>query len=731
MAGFFYLSGVGGVSEVGGDSAKNDGGEEEECGRNGSEASDSLVGFQEENHVSCLAFLFRPPLGTLSFVHMKSSGLKLHHGPVIWVLHFHNHRCPSCEFPSPTSTKIVPFFMSWIDFIQDPAEQMCELKTSSNFQVEEQDWKSNKKGNKKQNLMGGNGSSSRRKPSKKKSSKNYSQVSRKKKIRRNESKKHGRRHDSDDHSINSASISTSTSESDYKSRKNKYKKIRRDYSISSDDNSMNSASDSPSNLHNDYRSRKAKSGLQRRRKRARERSTSPDRNKDSHRVRKRKRSKRNHDVKPKKKSLKKSKKQLSVSSSSSDSQSCPTRRSRSSDRTMEMERAKVMLDKEKQRVRGRDAHKVHRKRKVRSPSCSSCSRDSDHSVSQTEEVAAIANSSRRLRSVIAVVEHPHDKEENEWEADPNKEEIVYNHDDFPSPRSIESDDVGCKGESEYHSLGASNKKSRIGEEVTKHSFSGMEGSDKKNNTGDTKSNEVDSNTFEKKTITDVSVSVTDLGGDDLETILRQKALENLRNFRGGLQTHAIANLKIDNESDVNKFSSAGADVIQNKSIKQDSSNVACLTREKDHSSMPTITRDLSHYKEIEKDITGHDNVGKERRTNKQNAIHLSDGAALSIHSENEDCSTAHVVITKPPSIPDPNQGAGATNACSSAIMESTCVEPTSGEHTLKDQQNEAKDSSQFEQKRMSVMRGGEMVEVSYKVYIPKRAPALARRQLRR
>ncbi|CAN6457404.1 unnamed protein product [Victoria cruziana] len=41
------------------------------------------------------------------------------------------------------------------------------------------------------------------------------------------------------------------------------------------------------------------------------------------------------------------------------------------------------------------------------------------------------------------------------------------------------------------------------------------------------------------------------------------------------------------------------------------------------------------------------------------------------------------------------------------------------------------EASQYEQKTMSVMRGGEMVQVSYKVYIPKRAPALARRQLRR
>ncbi|XP_031486247.1 uncharacterized protein LOC116254801 [Nymphaea colorata] len=41
------------------------------------------------------------------------------------------------------------------------------------------------------------------------------------------------------------------------------------------------------------------------------------------------------------------------------------------------------------------------------------------------------------------------------------------------------------------------------------------------------------------------------------------------------------------------------------------------------------------------------------------------------------------------------------------------------------------EASQYEQKTMSVMRGGEMVQVSYKVYIPKKAPALARRQLQR
>ncbi|KAK1280402.1 hypothetical protein QJS04_geneDACA014277 [Acorus gramineus] len=47
------------------------------------------------------------------------------------------------------------------------------------------------------------------------------------------------------------------------------------------------------------------------------------------------------------------------------------------------------------------------------------------------------------------------------------------------------------------------------------------------------------------------------------------------------------------------------------------------------------------------------------------------------------------------------------------------------------QKVETKDGSEFQQKTMSVMRGGEAVQVSYKVYIPKKAPALARRQLQR
>ncbi|PNX78520.1 peptidyl-prolyl cis-trans isomerase g-like protein, partial [Trifolium pratense] len=59
-------------------------------------------------------------------------------------------------------------------------------------------------------------------------------------------------------------------------------------------------------------------------------------------------------------------------------------------------------------------------------------------------------------------------------------------------------------------------------------------------------------------------------------------------------------------------------------------------------------------------------------------------------------------------------------------FKSSSVENISGKA-----QDESNQGSQFEQKTMTVMRGGELVQVSYKVYIPKKTPALARRQLKR
>ncbi|ERN16720.1 hypothetical protein AMTRI_Chr02g215330 [Amborella trichopoda] len=74
---------------------------------------------------------------------------------------------------------------------------------------------------------------------------------------------------------------------------------------------------------------------------------------------------------------------------------------------------------------------------------------------------------------------------------------------------------------------------------------------------------------------------------------------------------------------------------------------------------------------------------------------------------------------------------GTIRADASSSDASCRHDPAMNKTELDNSKGRTIDSSQFEQKTMSVMRGGEMVQVSYKVYIPKRPSALARRQLQR
>ncbi|KAG8386347.1 hypothetical protein BUALT_Bualt03G0139400 [Buddleja alternifolia] len=551
--------------------------------------------------------------------------------------------------------------------------------------------------------MGGSGSSSKRKSSKKKSLKTSSQ---KKKSRRKESKKRHRAYDSvssysDDESLSSESPN---SKSDYKRRQNKHKKVRRDHSVSS----INSDSDSLSTYDNSYKNKKKarRSRIKSNKKRTKKRHDSPDSDAKAQNVRKRK----DHVVKPRKKSSKKKKSKKHVSSSSSsDSESDHTFLSSSSSSSLDRKRKrnKVTLDKEIERPRGRESHKTHKKRKTRSPSCSSRGTGGDHSISVDHSDGALApvNNSRRLRSVITFVDQPRDEGEN-------KEEIVYDYDDYPSPKSMDSNEGGCKRESDNYSHGAFDEKfcveNVVGEEVTELGKSGVE--DDQNN--------VHINKSEKEN--------EGLGGDDLELILRQKALENLRKFRSGIQTtgsRSTTDLKMNNESDVNGLSPGKFDIVQNKSTNQSFSPNA---REMNQSSGPKLERDSSRSVDIEeKPNSVH--IEQEPRIAKQTSDNTPDGAAILGFSEED--KAKHI------SGSDASPEAGATNACSSSTVKMTeptsSVGPISGDQNLEEQQNEAQDGSEFKQKTMSVMRGGEMVQVSYKVYIPKKAPALARRQLRR
>lgn len=541
--------------------------------------------------------------------------------------------------------------------------------------------------------------------------------------RRKEPKKHRRTYDSatsysDDDSLNSEHSSSSTSKSDHRRRINKNKKRRCDSSGSSysDYQSVSLDSDSLSTYDNGYKSRKARRsrvGLKDTKRRVRKRFTSPNGDVDAHSVRKRKRLGRDHVVKPIKKSSKKKFRKHLSSSSSSDSESCSTCQSRSSSGTADANRhrSKVIPDKEIERLRGRESHKGKKKRKVRTLSCSSFGRGSDPSVSVSNSDGAFfpVNNSRRLRSVIAIVDQPHDEGENRWEKDPHKEEIMYDQNDYPSPKSLDSNEGESKMESDNHSHGAFNNRICIenvaGEEVPEQGKSRIDEGDQ-NNAGDHQSEGGHMNNSEKEKEIDMSVSVAALGGDVLESILRQKALENLRKFRARPQTGPTSTIvKINNESNVDRSSAGTVDIFRNKSIKQGSPN----TREMNQRSGLSLKRDFSLITEVKK-LSDSENVEKEPGMAKQSVAHPPGGATLLECSEEDKRASSHAVLAKPVSRSDTSPGAGGTNACSSTVEPSSSVGPICGEHSL-ERGNEAKDGSQFEQKTMSVMSGGEIVQV--------------------
>ncbi|XP_075521753.1 uncharacterized protein LOC142555010 isoform X1 [Primulina tabacum] len=536
--------------------------------------------------------------------------------------------------------------------------------------------------------MGVKASSSRTKAYKKKRNKVSSKFL-KKKSRKKESKVlHGR----DSVSLSSKSIwSSSSSESDYRTRKNKSKKRCRVDSASSysDDHSMTSASESLSTHDNkSYKRRKAlPRGIKERTRKGFESAESDAES------RRRKRSRRHHVVKSSNKPLKMKSRRHFTSSLSSDSESCSACDSRSSNSTGDGKhrRSKMILHKKIKSLRGRESHRAHRKRKARSPSGSSCGTCRDHdvlvdqsdealghniNVEQSDEALVPVNNSRRLKSVIAILNRPTDEEENRWEKDPQKEEIICEHDDYPSPKSMDSNEGENKKESNDQSRGVSHKKTV--ENVESEVILPIKSGNEVYNADDSRSHEVHTNHSENEKGVNVSVNFTTLDGDktkdgvgnDIELILRQKALENLRRFKGGLKAaRKIVNLDTNNEN-VNESLIKRNDNIEDNYTEPNS----FLDQEAKKRSRPTLP-----LPQVKKD---------------------SEHMAI-------DSPKAPVVLA----VNDTNQA--------------------SGEHSSKEQLDEAKNGSEFDKKTMYVMRGGEMVQVSYKVYIPKRSPALARRQLRR
>ncbi|KAL0001289.1 hypothetical protein SO802_015070 [Lithocarpus litseifolius] len=651
-----------------------------------------------------------------------------------------------------------------------------------------------------------------------------------------------------------------------KSRKvkkyNKSKKLRcRDDSLSSEEDDLKiSVSVSCSSSEDDYKSRRARSrtrkdvkGSKKRAQRRSYSSESGEENKkrtrghscrhesseESTRVRKKIGSKRKESSEVGRKTHKKKpRREASVSSKSSGSRSC----------SMCQVGSTSSHEREFERHRGRSERREKEKKKVekvrsgtkriryRSRSCSSCSQSIESYKYPSEEKKTDENSSKRLRSVITVMEE--ENEDRVSNKDEYKEEIVYDNDDYPSCRSNDSNDGGYKRELDHQSNVAAAKKMRVdnekGEEpvisnirISELTESGKDIENQYNGCNPSSSG-VGRNDGVKGKVADVSGHVN---GDNMESILRQRALENLIKFRGGLQTNANtpASKKDKNDDDVKQPSTAEAELVQINLPKEDGAKIVgtnppqkddaklkCATKEVREIRVPALRRDgakivgtkspkkhdaklqgateevreirvpalrrLSNFllRNDEKIPDGKD-VGHKSGSAEQEYPCAPDQVAIAEKPHENFNSAVGTVIAGPKLVtplarqnsfkthttlkqtPTSGESHLANMSVTGKTLGKRAAEPaqtvspssnnsnedikkasgsaapkssSSGNSILAENssnkpQGEATEGSQFEQKTMTVMRGGEMVQVSYKVYIPKKTSALARRQLKR
>ncbi|XP_062011449.1 uncharacterized protein LOC133728046 [Rosa rugosa] len=540
--------------------------------------------------------------------------------------------------------------------------------------------------------------------------------------------------------------SKSKSKSKSKSEKYRSKKVRRrddSLSFSDEDDSRSLSSDSLFSSGRRARSR-TRRDVKGSKKRARKRSYSSEES-PRPRPKKRKATKKvkEYEAKKRSRSREKPKRNARTSSVSSESWSCSTCQGGGvSGDEIESKRHRGRSEKRKREETDRNKVESGTERsRYRSRSRSLRSHYSESDCQSQERVTGESNG-RRLRSVIAVAEEDN---EGRWlDEDGHKEEITYDRDDYPSCRSNDSNDGGSKKELDNHLHVASEVRMRVESEKEEEALvSDAEGINSSRD-GTMMTDHVNENK--------ISGEISSLKDDDLETILRQKALENLKRFRGKPQRIAVTG----NQEDKKQPSGAKAELVQTDSPKEDMSEINGQTRLAEETNGPPVKDSICGNEPVsakqdvacpthQEPVAGISKmVSTTAVVDKPNlAAPKSMSGSLKTHSTLKPALASleppqeRLLVTE--SSVDNTASVTAQTVTQSSNNDaldisngsgSTAPEP-SGENRSGLQQDEAKDGSQFEQKTMSVMRGSEMVQVSYKVYIPKKAPALARRRLKR
>lgn len=563
-----------------------------------------------------------------------------------------------------------------------------------------------------------------------------------------------------------------------KSKKSKSKKLRHrqddSVSYSDDSDSTSTASISSSSSEDDYKSRRSQyrngKDMKGKKKRARRLSSSRETSENSPCVKKRGGSRKRTSK------TKKSTRDVSMSSRSSRSLSCSTCPGDSDESGFG--KRKGRSERREKYGRSEKVKGGNKRSKGRSRSCSSCSRyneGSDHSI---EERVMEESNLRRLKSVITVVKRENESS-RELIADEPKED-VYDYDDYPSCRSNDSNDGCNRGELQQYPHAVSETKRPPDDE------------------------QVEVSNVRTSSIEEINVSnATDcLNGDDIELILRQRALENLKRFRGGLQKNITPPITPNDNSaaDVKTLSSVNTDSFQITAPKADDGRVVIMSQvsqqirqspvRRDSSALPKNDRNTPHMSDGKySETVGSDlappsawvvstsvptnkpklvmsQTGLEapntHTTRKQEAAAQEPCQAKLVTDSNVDEGGLETTQTikpteenaasfsnRPKSVKlragqepsystqkqdsaalESSQGKSVTessvnDSSSQSVnphecgnpgskVNDTCDKPTSsGNISSVKQEDETKDGSQFQQKTMSVMRGGEMVQVRF------------------
>ncbi|XP_022935713.1 probable replication factor C subunit 1 isoform X2 [Cucurbita moschata] len=541
------------------------------------------------------------------------------------------------------------------------------------------------------------------------------------------------------------------------SRRLKSKKLRyrHDSPSCSDTDFESSTSVSSSSSEDDKKVRRSRSKTRKNSKPSKKRSKKQSHDHQSRECsphpRKRKHSKRSDRYEAKKTNKKKRRRDASVGATNSDSlgrSTCGDGSSTSSD--SEIDRRRGRSGKRKRNMVKTEGRRY--RSKSRSP-CSLCSDGSDFQ-NEVEDDSYVENSCRRLKSIIVVVGE--EDELKTFVGNEQQEAVTHQLDDnHPSFGDMNSKDGTSKRELDYVISKEAPEVESKNKIVTPDNRNSLilnddgvrnEGSNK-NHGGVTNDHSLD----ERKN--GCSGNTESINCIDLESILRQKALENLRKFKGvsPRNVEIIANCKVENNNDAKQLISPVSKSVHVTFPRDDAEiNVKGFSRQDGGDAVNSMIVKGNGFKSTDAIDTAvasmHDpvcssqNLGK--ISNGSNAFRPESKVDSFIKkaSVDQECiqtksSISDIVVdetaqtqTQMTNNDDQNIRNGFG---SSAYKSSSSLNPISGENRLDKSRQESGEGSQFEQKTMSVMRGGEMVQVNYKVYIPKRAPALTRRQLKR